>query len=421
MRLAAVLVLIALAPSAAAAAEQVHLGLRDADALAGYTVSWVAPDADGPTGLTFHGANGDVEIEGRLVTGPTIGFVYEARLPALSPGANASYSLGERAFPLRVPQDDASLRVVAIGDMGVTREAGDAVDTIGALSPDLVVHVGDVSYAGGDPTTWKAWFDLVEPVAASAPWIPALGNHEGDVQGLSRDEASIIDPVEQAFFTQRFPLPRDTFWYSYDLVGVHFIALDTFSQPLMPAEEAAWLEADLAAAKDADWIVVYLHEPPYSSNTAHGSSPRAHDAFVATLDAAGVDLVITGHDHHYERTHALRADKIVTEGNETTKGTGTVYLVTGGGGASLYTEFIDAPAWSAYREAAHHVVVLDITRERLIGQAIATDDGRVIDAFTIAREPQPQPEPQAQSVPTPIALAIASIAIAFALRRARRG
>lgn len=403
--------------------EQVHLGLADEDALAGYTVSWVVAEPGGPTALTYHGPDGDVAIEGRQVLGPTPGLVYEATLPDLTGLDRAAYSVGSERVELDLPAN-RTLRVAAIGDMGTTRAAGDAVRTIGEAAPDLVFHVGDVSYAGGDPLTWKAWFDLVEPVASRIPWVPALGNHEGDVMGLTRDEASVIDPNEQAFFQQRFPLPGDDFWYSfrYDQgVKVHFLALDTFSWITVPEEERPWLEAELARAADADWVIAYLHEPPYSSNDNHGSSPRAHEAFVDVLEAAGVDLVVTGHDHHYERTHVLRGDEVVFRGNESEKGAGTVYLVTGGGGASLYTEFIDQPEWSAFREAVHHVVLLDITSERLSARAVATEDGRVVDAFSIVRPTEAHEEgPTPSATPGPgIALALLAAAIAFGLRARR--
>lgn len=420
MRGALVLMLLLLTPLAAAAPEQVHLGLGESDALAAYVVSWVEPDPLAPATVLFHGPAGDVELAGRRVDGPTPGLVYEATLPPLAPGTNASYEIGGRTFDLRIPANGTPLRVAFLGDMGTTREAGAAVDALAAEMPHVVLHVGDVSYAGGDPQTWKAWFDLVEPVAARVPWVPALGNHEGDVQGLSLDEASVPDPAEQAVFKQRFPLPAETFYYSFDLAGVHFVALDTFSGLQLPAEEAAWLEADLAAAEDADWVVAYLHEPPYSSNAAHGSSPRAYDAFAAILEAAGVDLVVTGHDHDYERSFALRGGEVVSRANETVKGNGTVYVVTGGGGAALYPDFLEPqPAWSATREALHHVVVLEATRERLAARVVATDGSGYQDGFSIAR-PAADAAPRAEETPLPAPLALlAVVAAAFASRRWR--
>lgn len=420
MRRLTLVALLLLAPTAAAAPEQVHLGLRDADALAGYTLSWVETDPAVTPAVTFHAPDGDVALDAVRILGPTPSVVYEARLPPLAPGTNATYDIDGRAFPLRVPAAADAVRFVALGDMGVTREAGAAVTAIEGVAPDLVLHVGDVSYAGGDPNTWKAWFDLVEPVAASVPWVPALGNHEGDVLGTATDEAAVVDPAEQAVFRQRFPQPAATFWHSYDLGGVHFVALDTFSQLTMPPDEAAWLAADLAAAKEAAWIVAYFHEPPYSSNTAHGSSPRAYDAFAAILEEGGVDLVLTGHDHSYERTHLVRGGEVVSRDNVTWKGNGTRYVVTGGGGAGLYTTFVDPqPAWSATRAAIHHVVEVTAAPDRLELRVLPTDGDAYADSFAILRATSADAPPADAPVPAPsVALVVLSLA-AFGLLRRR--
>lgn len=419
MRALLVLALLLATPAALAAPEQVHLGLRDADPLRGMTVSWVETDPLASATLTLTGPDGAVEVEGRRIDGPTPGIVYEATLPPLVPGAEYAYSIGERSFPLRAPTDGTSLRVGVLGDMGTTREAGAAVDAFVSERPDLVLHAGDVSYAGGDPRIWKAWFDLVEPVAASAPWLPALGNHEGDVLGVATDDAAVPDPAEQAVFRQRFPQPEPTFWYSFDWGGVHFVALDTFSQLQMPAEEVAWLEQDLAAAADANWIVAYFHEPPDSSNLAHGSSPRAYDAFADVLERAGVDLVITAHDHGYERSYAMRGGHVVSRENVTAKGNGTVYVVTGGGGAELYPDYVEpAPEWSAVRKALHHVLVLDITKERIEGRVVDTTGGGFTDEFAIARAAPPTPS---ATTPAPTAPLLALLLAGLAIAARRRG
>lgn len=419
---------LVLLPLAAAAPEQVHVGLGDQDALAGYVVSWVDTDPTGPDLLTFHGPDGDVRVDAITVPGPTPGVVREARLPPLVPGANASYDIGERSFRLRVRPSEGALKIVALGDMGATREAGDAVETIARDLPDMVLHVGDVAYAGGDPITWKAWFDLVEPVASGTPWMPALGNHEGDVAGLTTEsvtpeEKPAPDPSEQAVFKQRFPLPSETFWYSFDVAGVHFVALDTFSAVEMPAAEIEWLRQDLAAAKGAEWIIAYLHAPPYSSNGFHGSNPRAYDAFAKILEDAGVDLVLTGHDHFYERTFALRGGRVVSRANETTKGSGTVYVVTGGAGAGLYESLVDPqPEWSATRAAVHHILQLEITPDRIDARVVPTGASGLSDSFAIVRPSSvaaaPATAADAPFVPTLALLtAFALLAIVFGLRR----
>lgn len=411
------LVAVASLPLVAAAPEQVHVGLRDGEGGVGYAVSWTETDPTAPRQLTLTGPEADTIVEARVVPGPAPGIVLEARLPPLAPNATYSYTIGARNFSLATPPAQGStFRVALLGDMGTTREAGATVQTLQAEAPGLVLHVGDISYAGGDPVVWKTWFDLVEPVASRVPWVPALGNHEGDVLGVATDEAALVDPSEQAHYRQRFPTSGEKFWYSFDWGGVHFVALDTFSALTMPPEELAWLEQDLAAAKDADWIVAYLHEPPYSSNAAHGSSPRAHAAFADILEKGGVSLVVSGHDHAYERTHVLRGGEVVSAENRTLRGTGTTYVVSGGAGAPLYKTFVEPPpTWSASRSALHHVLLLEVGPEALRARVVPTTGDGFADAFEILARAPEDVEPARTPAPG-LALLLGAIALALRAR-----
>jgi len=83
----------------------------------------------------------------------------------------------------------------------------------------------------------------------------------------------------------------------------------------------------------------------YSSGLLHTSDLPAREHFENLFDANHVNLVLTGHAHNYERTYP------VVNGQRT--GSGPVYIVTGGGGATLYPGFVATPAWSAMRSATH--------------------------------------------------------------------
>jgi 3',5'-cyclic AMP phosphodiesterase CpdA len=208
---------------------------------------------------------------------------------------------------------------------------------------------------------------MTEPVASTLPWMTVLGNHEtysgSSFMGLS----GVPSPVEIAYYQQRFAQPEDRLAYSFDWAGVHIVALDTFSEREIPAGEAAWLAADLADS-DASWKVVFLHEPPWSSNAAHGSSIRVQEAFGRIFAEHNVTLVLSGHDHSYERTHPID---------------GVTYIVSGGGGEGLYKEWEDEPGWSAYRDAKYHVTVLDIYPDRIEGRTEGTSGDSLADSFTL--------------------------------------
>lgn len=369
----ALVLLALLVPLASASPTQVHLGMDDEGHR---VVSWYDETPESDPSVTA----GGVRVVGRHVPGPAAGFVYEATLPDLPAGAPLEYTLGDRTFPLPLARTGDPLRVAVVGDMGLRPEADGAVIAMLAAGVDLVLHAGDVSYAEGNQATWNAWFEMVEPVAASAPWMVAIGNHEASVLGATRP---VPNPPEQAYYRQRFAFPGNELWYSFDVGPIHVVALDTFSEMEVSQAQLDWLANDLAAAADAPWIIAFLHEPPYSSNDAHGSKERAQQ-FSPLLEAGDVDLVLSAHDHAYERTFPLRGGEVTVRTNETTAGDGIVYLVSGGGGEELYETWEEPqPDWSAAREALHHIVLLEITPTRLAGRVVPTTGSAFADAFRI--------------------------------------
>ncbi|HEV8361043.1 MAG TPA: purple acid phosphatase, partial [Candidatus Thermoplasmatota archaeon] len=330
------------------------------------------------------------------------------------------YTLGGRPFAFAAPPralPPQGITIAALGDMGTTAQSRAALQAIQGLAPDLILHAGDISYAEGDPVAWKSWFDLVEPVAATRPWVVALGNHETYTAAVA--SAGAASP-EIALFRQRFGLPGNELYYSFDWAGVHVVALDTFSgdaasvEAPIAADEVAWLEGDLAAHRDAPWTIAVLHEPAYSSNAFHGSSARVQQALVPVLEEGGVDLVIQAHDHAYERSLPLSGGAPAEDG--------VVYVTTGGGGESLYTQWQEpSPTWSAVHAAVYHVLEIHVTTDVLEGRVVPTAGDAFADAFRIVHAtstPEPGP-PRASPAPdAAVPLAVAALAL-LVLRRRR--
>ncbi|MBN2152455.1 MAG: metallophosphoesterase [Candidatus Lokiarchaeota archaeon] len=164
---------------------------------------------------------------------------------------------------------------------------------------DLVVEAGDLSDMGSVAGEWERYFQATSELypggSASVPAalrMPVMGNHDGMFFG--RDNFG-------RFFRGVGSGPDSPFWYQVDAGDVHFIALDvewgleTFTQG-----QEDWLQRTLAAIDPSDWIVVTTHCPLYSSgNNGEGTGVAARLAPI--FEAGGVDLVISGHDHHYQR------------------------------------------------------------------------------------------------------------------------
>ncbi len=133
-------------------------------------------------------------------------------------------------------------------------------------------------------------------------------------------------------YAARFAMPApasgvDKVWYSIDVAGVHWITLSNYHDFSAGSPQTKWLAADLAAIdrKVTPWVFVQTHAPWYNSNTAHqGDGEAQREVVEPMLYAAGVDMVMSGHVHAYERSHRAYKNK--------RDAAGPVYITIGDGG-----------------------------------------------------------------------------------------
>ena len=173
------------------------------------------------------------------------------------------------------------------------------------------------------------------------PLFASPGNHEYVTNQAQPYLDNIYLPANNPADTERY--------YSFDWGPVHFVALDSNCAmglasrgSLHAAAQKSWAAADLAATKQP-WKVVFFHHPPWSSGE-HGSQLTMRRDFGPLFEQYGVDIVLTGHDHDYERSKAMVGDGVAPSGTR-----GVVYWVVGSGGASLRSFPIAQPSWTAYR------------------------------------------------------------------------
>lgn len=212
------------------------------------------------------------------------------------------------------PAPGEVIRVGIYGDVrGGHRVHAALVDRLLAEAPDLVLASGDLVLHGADEADWQQFFAVTAPLLAAIPYYPAVGNHDlGRAGDLARRFADLFalppGPPDR---------PPGGVWYSFDVADVHVVMLD--SNAYDDDAQRAWLDADLARADAARAILVVTHDGPYARGT-HGGNQTAVRDYVPLLARHRVTLVISGHDHLYQRGR---------EG-------GVDYLVSGGGGAPLY-------------------------------------------------------------------------------------
>lgn len=285
------------------------------------------------------------EIEERESAG---GALLAARIEGLEPAtlycyalrglsARAAFVTAERAGEM------AAVRFVAFGDSGTGgRDQRAVFRQMQTVDFDLVLHLGDLAYERGTPSEIeRKFFAVYEPLLRSVPVYVAAGNHD-----YSTDRGA---PLRRAFLLPENGGPAGLErWYSFDRGDVHFVALD--SEDLVE-EQVRWLERDLAA-NERPWTIVFSHRPPFSSGE-HGGDPELRRRIVPLLERWGVDLVLSGHEHDYERFEF---------------GSGPVYVVSGGGGRD--TREVGTSPHTAFSEAVLHFVYVEVRGPTLTLHAI---------------------------------------------------
>ncbi len=254
------------------------------------------------------------------------------------------------------PDTPDTFRVAVVGDSGfgeeVTRRLGALMAT---YAPDFVIHTGDLVYNLQENSSPEAGFQtkLFLPfgqVMRLGPFYPTLGNHdledaamaEGEPYGLTAFEP-FIDPALPG------AVPDSRGWYAFVQRGIQFVFLNSqvaFGYP-GKSEETAWLEARLADPSVRASIVV-LHVPLFNSGRHTLESVPVRQAWGEVIQSANVPLVLSGHDHNYQRFEEQ----------------GKTYLISGGGSSHLYQVVIpnrNLQAWAVKHSfrAAHFQPRLD--------------------------------------------------------------
>ncbi|MFI7005294.1 discoidin domain-containing protein [Streptomyces sp. NPDC050145] len=233
-------------------------------------------------------------------------------------------------------------------------------DRAEAIDPAFYLTLGDNQYDDAHLADFKNYYDKSWG-RFKANTYPVPGNHESYDDYENRDEKAYRE-----YFGSR-ATPQGKMWYSYDRGNWHFVALN--SNRFDEREQMDWLKADLAA-NGKKCVAAYWHEPLFSSGD-HGNVPVSRPVW-ELLESSGAELVLNGHDHHYERfapqTRDAKADP-----------NGIVEIIGGAGGKDLYGAGDTVQPNSAKRIwDKFGVLKLDFTDTGFRSQFVGTD-GTVLD------------------------------------------
>ncbi|PUZ67580.1 hypothetical protein GQ55_3G447400 [Panicum hallii var. hallii] len=382
-----------------------------------------------PAGTLTFGRNSMCGSPARTVGWRDPGYIHTSFLKELWPDALYTYRLGHRlsdgthiwskSYSFRAspyPGQDSLQRVVIFGDMGKAEVDGSdeygnyeqaSLNTTKQIISDLenidmVIHIGDLSYANGYLSQWDQFTAQIEPIASTVPYMIGSGNHErdwpdtGSFYGYNDSGGECGVPAQTMFYVPAEN--RAKFWYSTDYGMFRFCIADTEEDWRPGTVQYKFIEHCLSSVdrQKQPWLIFLAHRVlGYSSASWYeimmGSygEPMGREGLQDLWQKYKVDLAVFGHIHSYERTCPIYQNRCVQDGSNHYSGrfNATTHVVVGGGGASLSPFRATVPYWSFFRDFDFGFVKLTAFNSSfLLFEYKKSRDGNVYDHFTISRD-----------------------------------
>ncbi len=280
---------------------------------------------------------------------------------------------------------------------------------------DLWLMLGDNAYNSGTDSEYQAAvFDTYPDMLRKSVLWPTLGNHDGISANSSTQSGPYYDIFSLPTAGEAGGLASGTeAYYSFDYGNIHFICLDSQESDRSPGGAMlTWAAADIAATSQ-EWVIAFWHHPPYTKGS-HDSDTESklidmRENALPVLETAGVDLVLSGHSHSYERSYLLAghygtSDSLTNsmkidagDGRENGDGAykavfdeaspfqGTVYITAGSSG-KISGGTLNHPVMVHASLNFLGSLVLDIDGNRLDATFLRSD-GSTADTFTILKTP----------------------------------
>lgn len=367
---------------------------------------------------------------------------HEIRINGLQPDTKYYYSIGTPSAVLEgtdknyfntAPPTNTTrkIRIAAYGDCGNNssnqRSARDAyLNYVGTQHTDVWLLLGDNAYDDGTDSEYQSGFFNVykDNLLKNILLFPATGNHDYANSSTLQDSHDIP-------YLSIFSLPKNAEcggvasgkeeYYSFDYGDVHFIALDSYGKESSKrfydttSIQVEWLKRDLAA-NTKKWTIAYWHHPPYTMGSHNSDSEsdlaQIRQKLIRILERYGVDLILNGHSHDYERSYLIKghyglentfsfSSHAVSNSSGKYDGTsnscpyfspsaktahGTVYVVAGSAGQIGGTQSSFPHAATYYSNATTGgSLVLEVEGNRLDAKFIGSDK-TIKDKFTLMKD-----------------------------------
>ncbi|MEC5146425.1 metallophosphoesterase family protein [Chitinophaga sp. 212800010-3] len=371
---------------------------------------------------------------------------HKVKLNGLQPGTRYYYAIGGFKDVLQGDSSNYFMTLPEAGKTGLYRIAalGDCGDNsvnqrqvkeqllkyLGNNYLQAWILLGDNAYPDGTDAEFQTKFFNVykDDLLKKFPLFPAPGNHDYHDTDLS---AKYAQETHQTSYYQNFTMPAEgesgglpshtQAFYSFDIGNVHFLSLDSYGKEdsayrlydtLGP--QVRWIREDLAANKNKGWVIAYWHHPPYTMGSHNSDEEdeliKIRENFIQVLERNGVDLVLNGHSHNYERSRLMKghygmsatfdparhnlsnssgrydgSQNAAPYVKDSIRNAGTVYVVSGSAG-KLGGKQTPYPHKAMYFADADHggSSLLEIQDNRLDLKWICAD-GTIRDQFTMMK------------------------------------
>jgi hypothetical protein len=278
----------------------------------------------------------------------------------------------------------------AVGDWGCTSNTDATLANMNGKGPERVFGLGDYSYA----STGSCFFTKIDGSGLTGKTKIAIGNHEDD--------------DSEGFSGYMSHFSQSQTYFSYNHGDVHILVVDTDRNSYASGSaQRSFVQNDLQSAStnpNIKWIIVYLHKPMYTSPNSCGSSSCSNtgsentnirNGFGPIFAQYGVDLVLQGHVHNYQRTYKLTynpgnpASPTITDNNPNTytEGNGAIYAIVGTGGVNFHALSGKAAFTSSQQDDFFGQLDIASTNNgnTLQGKFHRNGNNDVLDSFSIAK------------------------------------
>ena len=297
---------------------------------------------------------------------------HHVELTGLTPSTKYHYRVGNGiiwsdSYTFTSGHHNNSTKFVALGDsQGNTPECKWVAKQVARVPMDFMMFSGDFVEEAQVIDEYYSWFNNYKDIVVDAASITTLGNHEKN----------------SSIYYTLWALPGNEEYYSLNYGPIHIITLHTYYEGYENlggdyVDQANWLVADLEANQDAIWTMVMMHRPPFSSYPRNYEASHwyalINSTFTPIFEQYNVDLVLTGHEHGYERLLKNNVN----------------YIISGGAGSMLYHPVPEQILnESIYQESYYNFLYLEVDENKFHVRAFRPDYS-FMDQVILNKEDKP--------------------------------